>query len=156
MALAERVPQSFAPSTVDELGPISQALSYPAIVKPASPGAWNVAAVRAIVGAAKAIPVESASALVALCTRIGEHGLDLLIQELVPGPDEDHVDLHALIDSDGEPVTWFTGKKLRIQPAHAGSGSTTLGQAVSVAPRAPAQRRPLATLRSRGAPVIQP
>ena len=41
---------------------------------------------------------------------------------MIVGPDENHLDYHALIDSDGRIVGEFVGKKLRLTPPHFGMG----------------------------------
>lgn len=123
VAQALPVPLGFAPETLSEAREASERLRYPAIVKPATPVAWwHQTALPASVRRAKAIRVESADELMALCAQLLPLRAATLVQEFVDGPDEEHFDVHAYIDREGRVQAVFGGRKWRIWPPHAGSG----------------------------------
>ena len=47
----------------------------------------------------------------------------LIVQKSVIGPDENHLEYHGFIDSEGGVRGEFVGRKLRLAPAHYGSGT---------------------------------
>jgi predicted ATP-grasp superfamily ATP-dependent carboligase len=117
------VPLTYSPNSLDEIRAICDQARYPVIVKPSHPQAWHPQDVHRVVGNAKAIQVDTAQALADLCLQIGKCNFDFLIQEYIPGADEEHYDVHAFLDLASNPVAVFSGQKLRIYPPHAGSGS---------------------------------
>jgi predicted ATP-grasp superfamily ATP-dependent carboligase len=121
-ALELPVPMTCSPSSQDDIAAACRAVRFPVIVKPSHPQAWHPASVMRHVGHAKAIQVDDAAALLSLCSNISQTNFDFLIQEYIPGLDEEHFDVHAFIDETGTPVASFCGQKLRIFPPHAGSG----------------------------------
>jgi predicted ATP-grasp superfamily ATP-dependent carboligase len=116
------VPRTLAPSQVDNLAAAVAQLQFPVVIKPAHPAAWKDQRIEQLVRSAKAQIVPDAAALLALHQRIAELGGESLIQEYVAGPDPEHYDLHVYMTRDHRPLAWFTGQKLRVFPAHAGSG----------------------------------
>jgi predicted ATP-grasp superfamily ATP-dependent carboligase len=68
----------------------------------------------------KAIEVESPSELTALWPRLRESGLEVLLQELIPGPETLVESYHAYIDANGETAAEFTGRKVRTYPTRFG------------------------------------
>jgi D-aspartate ligase len=116
------VPATVAPESKADVATAGRTLRFPVVVKPSHPTAWHPEPLGTIVGSAKAIRIDSREELERVALAIAEHSLDFLIQELIPGRDEEHVDLHAYFDAGAEPRAWFTGRKLRICPPHAGSG----------------------------------
>jgi len=58
-----------------------------------------------------------------LWPRLTESGLDVLVQELVPGPESRIESWHAYADATGKVVASFTGKKIRTLPATYGYSS---------------------------------
>ncbi|MEY4907539.1 MAG: hypothetical protein RL260_1257 [Pseudomonadota bacterium] len=125
-ALATRcalpVPQTFTPTTLDEVERIADVLTYPAIVKPALPTAWKQPELPREIRMAKAIVLSSRDELMRVCRLLVSGGLALILQEYVPGDDTAHYDVHAFIDQQGVARATFCGRKWRIQPPHVGSG----------------------------------
>ena len=64
--------------------------------------------------AGKAVHLESAADLAALRARLG--GVEVLVQEVVPGPESRVESYHVYIDDDGLVAGEFTGRKLRTHP----------------------------------------
>jgi predicted ATP-grasp superfamily ATP-dependent carboligase len=66
---------------------------------------------------AKATVVRSAGELESLRERVGE---ELLVQEIVPGPESSIESYHCYVDDSGEVVGEFTGRKVRTRPREFG------------------------------------
>lgn len=85
-------------------------LRFPVVVKPLTrDAAWP--------GTAKALRADTPAALQALrrC-----HGDDLLVQELIPGPETRVESHHVYVDASGAIAAEFTGRKIRTWPASFG------------------------------------
>jgi predicted ATP-grasp superfamily ATP-dependent carboligase len=116
------VPRTYTPSTMAEVEEVARSAEYPLIVKPSQPVAWKHPDIPLAIARAKAILVEEASELLRICRAVAPHGMELLIQEYIPGGDEEHYDVHAYIDRNGRSLATYSGRKWRIYPPHAGSG----------------------------------
>ncbi|SMH45301.1 carboxylate--amine ligase [Azospirillum agricola] len=91
-------------------------LRYPLIVKPLTRRPpWD-----SIEGLGKAIRIESPAELRALWPRLIPVGIDLLAQELIPGPETGIESYHVYIDARGSVAGEFTGRKIRTYPAEYG------------------------------------
>ncbi len=108
-------------------------LRYPLVVKPLTRfESW------AAIEAGKALRLDAPGDLRALWPRLAAAGLDLIVQELVPGPESAIESYHVYVDEQGEVAGEFTGRKIRTYPAVYGH-STALtitdlrGQAADVA-----------------------
>ena len=100
----------------DDVG-ASHGLRFPLIVKPLTrrTDRWEP-----IAGARKAIEVESESAFRVLRTQLAAARLDVLAQELIAGPESSIESYHVYVDSRGEIVGEFTGRKIRTYPVEYG------------------------------------
>ncbi len=106
----QRIDMATRPSAAD------LEVSFPVIVKPLTRAErwWNA------VGWAKAQRVDDAGAWSALVGRLADAGVDVLVQELVPGGEERIESYHAYLNWAGEVVGEFTGAKIRTRPAEFG------------------------------------
>jgi D-aspartate ligase len=97
--------------------PPERDLAFPAIVKPITRqnAVWALAA-----GRAKAVRIDSAEELRRLWSRLAETHGEILVQELIPGPETRIESYHAYIDGEGRVAGEFTGRKLRTLPAEFG------------------------------------
>ncbi len=116
------IPKSFIPADTKEVSDIGEHVQYPVIMKPSQPSSWTNDGVKGIIGLKKAVIVKSSAELIDLYTKIAEFSSDIIIQEYIPGEDDCHYDLHLYMDKNAEPLGAFTGRKIRIHPAYAGSG----------------------------------
>lgn len=116
------VPRSFSPRTLVAAEALSRIVDYPVIVKPAHPLAWKHPGLDPAVARAKALLVEDPWALVRLCGQLAPHGLEVLVQEYIPGRDEAHHSVHVYVDPDGRVLASHAARKWRTYPIHAGSG----------------------------------
>jgi D-aspartate ligase len=91
-------------------------LPFPVILKPLTRRKpWE-----AIGGSRKALQVDTPAAFRELWPRLVAVGMDLLAQELVPGPETRIESYHVYVDQQGHIVGEFTGQKIRTQPASYG------------------------------------
>ncbi|GLR79988.1 ATP-grasp domain-containing protein (plasmid) [Azospirillum oryzae] len=91
-------------------------LRYPVIVKPLTRRPpWDE-----IEGLGKAIRLDGDDELRALWPRLIAVGIDLLAQELIPGPETRIESHHVYIDADGAVAGEFTGRKIRTYPVDYG------------------------------------
>ncbi len=114
--LAERVglpvPASrlIRPST--DTGHEDLGLRFPVIVKPLMRrSSWDP-----IAGGSKALKVTTADALRDAWPRFADAGMDLLVQEMIPGPETCIESYHLYADRQGEIIGEFTGRKIRTYP----------------------------------------
>jgi predicted ATP-grasp superfamily ATP-dependent carboligase len=118
-AYAERmrlpVPRAVCLSVGDE-GVPQLDLRFPIVIKPATrfDGSWTE------LTDAKAIRVATAEAFAALWPRLVASRLDLIAQELVPGPETRIESYHVYVDATGAVVAEFTGRKIRTYPPRLG------------------------------------
>lgn len=87
-------------------------LRYPVILKPLTRlRSWDL-----LGGAGKALQIDGPDELRTLWPRLTEAGMDLLAQELVPGPETRIESYHVYVDAQGRVAGEFTGKKIRTFP----------------------------------------
>ncbi len=127
------------PSPPRDLG-----LAFPIVLKPQTRfAAWD-----GVGQGGKAVRVETAAGLAALWPGLRDAALDILAQELIPGPESRIESYHCYVDGDGRIAGDFTGVKIRTWPAEFGhSTALTLTDAADVAALG---RRCVETLRLRG------
>jgi predicted ATP-grasp superfamily ATP-dependent carboligase len=102
---------------------------FPCVLKPESQHTFLTEAARKIgIYQKKAIPVENESELSNLYYRVRELSPNVTIQKMIIGPDENHLDYHALIDNDGQILGEFVGRKLRLTPPHFGMGCYVISE----------------------------
>ncbi len=105
------------------LEPSSFDLEFPLVVKPLTRHfeLWSK-----VEHEAKAIRVDDREALRALESRLTFAELDVLAQELVPGPESQIESYHAYVDTEGTIVAEFTGKKVRTYPREYGHSTALI------------------------------
>ncbi len=86
---------------------------YPVVVKPLTrrDAVW-----RPLAGEAKALLIESPSAMAELWPRLAAAELDVVVQELIGGGEENVESYHAYVDDGGAIAGDFTGRKIRTLP----------------------------------------
>jgi D-aspartate ligase len=116
--LAERlglpVPRSRRLAEEDDEGTLG--LQFPVLAKPLTRehGSWRP------IARAKALHIAGEEDLRSLRARLRRSGLELLVQEAVPGPESRVVSYHTYVDERGEVAGEFTGRKLRTYPSQYG------------------------------------
>ena len=92
--------------------PADPGIRFPIVIKPpVRREPWQ-----AIGGCAKVLRVESAESLRELWPRLVAVGMDLLVQELIPGPETCIESYHVYVDHHGAIAAEFTGRKIRTYP----------------------------------------
>ena len=88
-------------------------LRFPLIVKPVTRQieSWEAAG-----GSGKGVRIDDPAALRRLLDRLAPAGIDVLVQELVAGPETRIESHHAYIDETGAVAGEFTGRKIRTHP----------------------------------------
>ena len=106
--------QAISPRTGEE--PAEVNLRFPLILKPLTRHheTWRP------LTRAKAKVIRSAEELRELWPRLAELQVDVLLQELVAGPESLIESYHAYVDESGQTVAEFTGKKIRTYPSECG------------------------------------
>jgi len=79
-----------------------------------------------IAGDAKALRIETASALREVWPRLAAARVVLLVQRLIPGPETQVESYHVYVDQRGDTVAEFTGRKLRTWPTSCGFSTALL------------------------------
>jgi predicted ATP-grasp superfamily ATP-dependent carboligase len=117
-ALAEEVgvpaPRTSVPRSLDDVERYGGSATFPCLVKPSQGHLY-----KARFGA-KMERVDDLDALVAAYRRADEAGLEVMVQEIIPGPDGDGANYNSYT-WDGSPVVEFTARKVRGSPPVFGS-----------------------------------
>jgi predicted ATP-grasp superfamily ATP-dependent carboligase len=116
------VPETRYPSTAAEAVKAAEEIGFPVLVKPQHPDGFKRATGKQAIRAESAAEVESAFAE---AEQFGP-----MVQELVPGGDEELYSLGSYLGADGEPLGLFSGRKLRQVPPQV--GTCRVGEAVWV------------------------
>ena len=116
------VPRTYTARSMADVQVVIASAEFPLIIKPPLPNAWHKKELPNYISKAKAILTHKAEELLNVCSALEPFGLEILIQEYIPGEDEEHYDVHAYIDPKGQALATFTGRKWRIYPVHAGNG----------------------------------
>ena len=118
------LPQTLSPTSRDDLISTMSALRFPCVIKPEFTDLWRSPAARAAqLRSIKAIPVADADELLERYDELAPIDDRLLVQEQIVGPDENHVDYIAVVDTHGRFRGEFAGRKLRTYPPHFGIGT---------------------------------
>jgi predicted ATP-grasp superfamily ATP-dependent carboligase len=110
-------PQTVFPTDRADIESRLDQLKFPAVIKPAQSHDWKKPAMVTIVGAGtKALRVDDAQQLLASYDKVARVNPRLVIQELIPGPDEALYYCCGYVDRTGTPRAAFVGQKLRCEP----------------------------------------
>lgn len=117
------LPRTLVPTSAEDLAREAPTLRFPCVIKPEFTHLWRSQAAReAQLRSTKAIPVADLDELLTRYDELARVDDRLLVQEQIIGPDENHVDYAALVDTDGRFLGQFAGRKLRTHPPHFGLG----------------------------------
>ena len=114
-------PVTFFPKGHDDLRTIAKTLRFPAIFKPAESHHWQTPD-SSLVRGRKAIKVDRADELFRWYDELVQLSPDLLVQEVIGGPDSNLHYVVSCVSRRGEPFGFFVGRKLRTYPPHFGRG----------------------------------
>lgn len=121
-ALRLPVPATHAPRTLEAVETLSRSVDYPLVLKPSHPTAWMKPGLDPSISRVKALVIDEPAELMRVCCLIAPHGLDVLIQDYVPGTDDLHYSVHAFISRGGQVERVATTRKWRTFPVQVGTG----------------------------------
>jgi D-aspartate ligase len=124
-AIGIPVPQTWFPTDIGALPGIAAQISYPAIVKPLYSPDWKRAEVTSVFGRVKALKMTGPRQLVEQCAKLLSLNSEFMVQEIVPGPDENLITFIGYVGDDGKVRAGCVRKKLRQYPAGFGYCSLT-------------------------------
>lgn len=110
------VPETYFPTDLSELADIAHRVSYPLIVKPVYSPDWKRPAITSVFGRVKALKVFGPQQLVEQCGTLISLKSTFMIQEIVPGPDENLITFLGYVSHDGQVLAGCVRKKLRQFP----------------------------------------
>lgn len=114
-----RMPLTFFPDSSAADATAAAAMRYPCLVKPA------ISHLFVKVFRAKCLPVADASALKQALEEARAAGLEVMVQELIPGFDDHMFVFDVYVDRRGRSTHTLTAQKLRQFPANFGSSTLT-------------------------------
>jgi len=128
--LAERyklpVPRTIIPRTIEKLHDLIGEFKFPFILKPIRQRDWHKDEIIDLLGGIrKAILITNRDEFDSYIDKLHSHIDRVMIQEYIPGGDQQHYDFHVYIDKSGVPRGYITGHKMRIYPIHFGQGCYT-------------------------------
>jgi D-aspartate ligase len=122
-------PRTIIPHDAREVETIAQHLTYPMILKPVESAYWHIPEIASLLrenvlsGRAKVVLCHNASELVQAYSKIATYNDRVIIQEVIPGPDENLSYVSFYLDRQSKPLAIFAGRKLRVLPIGFGSAS---------------------------------
>lgn len=117
-------PRTAFPENVTDIENLSEDLQYPVIIKPSLSPNWQTPEIYSIIGNnTKAVDVHSKKELLHYYKRIAAVNKGMIIQEYIPGNDDQLYYVCLYCDKNAEPIAGFAGQKIRLYPVHFGSAS---------------------------------
>jgi predicted ATP-grasp superfamily ATP-dependent carboligase len=107
------VPASSVRST-STVAPDEVGVRFPVVVKPRARGRGNW---HAVADGAKALRADTPGELRELWSRLARERLEVVVQELVPGPESRVESYHVYVDAAGDVAGEFSGRKIRTSPS---------------------------------------
>lgn len=116
------IPATWCPANAAQADEIGRTAQFPLILKPAFPPSWSREPLATLVQQKKALTVQTPRELATWYRQIAATDPQLVVQDCVPGRDDQLYSLHVYMDRNARPLAWFTGRKLRTYPTYAGIG----------------------------------
>ena len=123
-------PRTYVLHSADEIGEAIRSLGLPCLVKPVFSHRW----VRAFQDGTKLMMVRSHEDALRVFSKVVAKGLEVLLQEWIPGPDDHIYSIHLYMDKRGQILGLGTDRKLRQYLPRTGNGTlrvTTSNSAVT-------------------------
>ena len=115
------VPRTVVPTSLEDVESYAARIDYPVLVKPSQSHLYSERFGR------KLTQVEDADALRAAYTEAADAGLEVVLQEMIPGEDTLGTYYNCYM-VDGESVAEFTARKVRLQPSPYGRASSMVSR----------------------------
>lgn len=126
-ALAETIgmqlPRTLVPQCFADLERYGRSIDYPCLVKPCESHRYYE------VFKKKMVRVENYEELIAACGQAAYQGIEVMLQEYIPGDDTHGVNYNSYF-CDGEPLLEFTAEKVRLSPQGFGVPSVVISKEV--------------------------
>lgn len=116
------VPKTVCCASETDIEKVPTILKFPLVIKPRYSYQWRQGGADKIIGAKKAVILESAAQLRQEYGRVAGATAEVLLQEYVPGGDADIVVCCCYVDRNGELAGYFTAKKRYQYPPLVGTG----------------------------------
>jgi D-aspartate ligase len=113
------VPATALIATRGDVARVCRDIPFPVFIKAREVTSWR----QEVGGALKGFVADTSQQLESKADALLAKGLEVLVQELIPGPDTSHFKACLYVSRDGEVVRSFALRKLRQQPPEAGFGS---------------------------------
>lgn len=110
-------PETFYPKTFDDLEKIKRNLDYPVFIKPIFSYKWQE-----IFPPIKGFKVNNEEELESKFTEVQAAGIEIMIQEIIPGPNINHYKVNVYIDKENKVLALFVLRKIRQYPVEFGVG----------------------------------
>jgi len=125
--LAERhafpMPRTAFVSSREQLLRFAATVNTRMLLKPEFPADWRSGQAAQALGGRKVAVAESGAELVAAYDAVRQWTTDLIVQEVIPGPDENLIYWCGFVRDDGRVAGRIVGRKIRLLPVHYGSAS---------------------------------
>ncbi|MFC1657466.1 hypothetical protein ACFL2P_02725 [Candidatus Moduliflexota bacterium] len=118
--LGLEVPKTTSLGCLEDMRRALPSISYPALIKPARTSLW-----RELYQNKKGVAVGDRASLEEVCGKVLSAGIEVCVQEIVPGPCSNNYEFSAYVDSRGKLVQAFTVRKIRQHPSDFGFGTMT-------------------------------
>lgn len=122
-------PKTIIPQGGQEIEAISTQIAFPVILKPIESSFWHTPEIahrlrnNALSGRAKVVVCHDTAELVQSYRSIAAYDDRMIIQEMIPGPDENLVYISFYLNRQSKPLAIFAGRKMRVLPIGFGSAS---------------------------------
>lgn len=115
-------PKTWELNSEGDLAAIHDEAVFPVIVKPLNAALWRKPGIWDAVGRQKVIKIERHDELVAFQRRVAVYGSAMLVQEWIPGPEQNLLIFGSYRGRDGKIQASFTARKLLQYPELFGTG----------------------------------
>jgi predicted ATP-grasp superfamily ATP-dependent carboligase len=119
---AERIgiplPSSLYPESIEDIAVLKSKLNFPCIIKPCKAHIG-----RQLLGGKKVRVVNNYNELIECWAQLGKRSAEFMVQEIIPGGDDDLFGYLAFWSKDSSEVAWITKQKLRQNPPIYGDGA---------------------------------
>jgi len=123
------VPQTVLPSNESEMLAMAPHLDYPVLLKPVESSYWHKPEIAErlrqglLAGRPKVVVCSDPASLLCAYREIARFDPRMIVQALVPGPDQNLAYISFYLNRKSEPLAMFAGRKLRVIPPGFGSAS---------------------------------
>ncbi len=117
-------PKTAFPENGLDVEAVSSDFQYPVILKPSLSPNWQTPEMYKVIGNNnKVVVAHSKDELLSYYNRIAAINKGMVIQEIIPGDDDQLYYVCVYCDEDAQPIGVFAGQKIRLFPIHYGSAS---------------------------------